>query len=49
MALIICNKCPKKAVWLYMPGKEQYAFCDGHVPRGCDCNIDPDTGVEDAD
>lgn len=24
-------------------------YCDEHVPRGCSCNIDPDTDIEDVD
>ena len=46
---ILCGKCKKIAIWLYVPGKDNWAFCDDHVPRGCSCNIDPDTGIEDTD
>lgn len=45
----ICDKCAKDAVWLYLPGKTGGAYCDEHVPRGCSCNIDPNTGIEDTD
>lgn len=40
-------KCGKPAVWLYMPGDGQY--CDDCVSRGCSCNIDYETGLEDTD
>lgn len=49
MNYLICNDCPCRAVWLYMPGKEHYCYCDIHIKRGCSCNIDPDSGVEDTD
>jgi hypothetical protein len=39
------------AVWFYMPSTSRLdvAFCDEHVSRGCSCNIDPNTGIEDTD
>ncbi len=40
-----CDICNKKAIWFYMPGKEQY--CDECVPRGCSCNIEPKDGDYD--
>ena len=43
----ICDKCHNKAVWFYMPGTEKY--CDDCVPRGCSCNIDHETGLQDKD
>lgn len=46
-----CCKCDKTAVWCYIPGqegKDDY-YCDDCVRRGCSCNIDPVTLVEDTD
>lgn len=44
----LCDVChAKMAVWCYMPSTGDY--CDDCVRRGCSCNIDPDTGIEDAD
>jgi hypothetical protein len=37
---IPCCICGKKALWSYMPGREDY--CDNCVPRGCSCNLDWD-------
>lgn len=34
---------------MYGPGGENGFYCDDCVPRGCSCNIDPDTGLEDKD
>lgn len=33
-------KCGKKAVWFYMPARDDnhYAYCDDCVPRGCSCH-----------
>ena len=41
------------AVWMYMPSfereeKDRY-FCDNCISKGCSCNINPMTGVEDLD
>lgn len=33
-----CERCGKKAQWMYMPNSNFY--CDDCVPRGCSCNID---------
>jgi hypothetical protein len=46
-----CGKCGSQAVWYYMPNGEGDSpyFCDEHVSRGCSCNVDPETGVEDLD
>lgn len=43
--------CGAPGVWFYMPMSDQPKpyYCEEHVPRGCSCNIDPDTGVEDTD
>lgn len=50
MNKVLCGKCGVEiAVWCYMPGKEHWHYCDGCVPRGCSCNIDPETGIEDTD
>lgn len=40
-------RCGKPAVWMYAPGTGNY--CEDCVSRGCSCNIDPNTGVEDTD
>lgn len=48
VAKLKCNLCNKVAVWLYMP-RDNFQYCDVHVKRGCSCNINPDTGVEDVD
>lgn len=45
----LCQKCNKIAVWNYLPSGDDRYYCDEHVPRGCSCNIDPNTGVEDTD
>jgi hypothetical protein len=35
-----CSYCKwRKAVWSYMPGKEN--ACEKCVPRGCSCNNEP--------
>ncbi len=34
---------------MYIPGKQGLYYCDNCVPRGCSCNIDPDTLEEDKD
>lgn len=47
--LCIKESCKKMAVWYYMPGREEIYYCDEHVPRGCSCNINPDTDEEDKD
>lgn len=48
MIYITCNECLAKAVWVYAPSGDLY-FCDKHISRGCSCNIDPDSNVEDTD
>ena len=47
----ICIKenCKIIAVWYYMPGKDEIYYCDNHVPRGCSCNVDPDSYQENTD
>lgn len=45
----LCQQCNKIAVWNYLPGKSDRYYCDEHVSRGCSCNIDPNTGIEDKD
>jgi len=51
MKLYQCQKenCNNIAVWMYAPMDSEGFFCDDHVSRGCSCNIDPDTGIEDQD
>lgn len=49
-----CCKCAFKAVWYYAPWtsmkvEEDNYYCEKHVRRGCSCNVDPDTGIEDQD
>ena len=51
----ICYKCDQMAIWHYAPDdmppkpeRERY-YCDAHIRRGCSCNINPDSGVEDTD
>ena len=47
-----CFKCPKMAVWWYMPGRQNSDsdyYCDNCVSRGCSCNIIPDTEEEEID
>lgn len=44
-----CDKCSEPAVWWYMPSCHDMYYCDDHVSRGCSCNVDPTTGVEDTD
>jgi hypothetical protein len=38
----ICNKCPKPAVWVYMPRYDDDSsyYCDDCVHRGCSCMLD---------
>jgi hypothetical protein len=48
MIYTTCNKCNAKAVWNYAPSGFNY-YCDNHVPRGCSCNVDPDSNIEDTD
>ncbi len=49
-----CCKCNELAIWMYAPSsdtrkeKDRY-YCDDHISRGCDCQIDPNTGIEDTD
>ena len=44
-----CQRCRiKKAVWVYVPNSH-YFYCDDCISRGCSCNVDPNTGVEDTD
>ena len=49
-----CSKCDGMAIWMYMPSsetmqkKDRY-LCDEHIKRGCSCNIDPNSGLEDTD
>ena len=49
---IRCDKCHSKtATWEYQPSddyKDHY-FCEDCVPRGCSCNIDPDTNEQYTD
>lgn len=40
---LTCLKCTKMAVWYYMPGSDEIAYCDLHIPRGCSCNVDYET------
>lgn len=44
-----CHKCDSMAIWFYAPHKKENYYCDVHVPRGCSCNINPDTLEEDLD
>ena len=44
-----CKLCFKVAVWVYIPHDNMGYFCDDCVPRGCSCNIDFETGIEDTD
>lgn len=46
-----CVVCGQLAVWEYMPGDGGGGdfFCEGHVSRGCSCNYDPETGIEERD
>lgn len=49
-----CCQCLTIAVWYYMPWttyktETDNYYCEKHVRRGCSCNIDPDTGLEDQD
>lgn len=46
-----CGVCGKIAVWHYMPSDhpEYVDLCDDCVSRGCSCNVDPNTGIEDTD
>lgn len=43
--------CGAPAVWMYAPTstRPNPNYCEEHVSRGCSCNIDPTTGVEDTD
>jgi hypothetical protein len=41
MSKLKCSECNRIAIWLYMPGKIDNAYCDLHVPRGCTCNDYP--------
>lgn len=43
-----CCKCKNDAVWFYMPSDEckDCNYCDDCVPRGCSCNIDPNSKEE---
>lgn len=45
-------KCRQLAVWMYAPSSsidlDRY-FCEDCVSRGCSCNINPDTNIEDRD
>ena len=44
-----CDKCHSQiALWEYLPNDFIY-YCDDCVPRGCSCNIDPETEIEDTD
>lgn len=45
----ICAKCSNLAVWNYMPGEPDDYYCDDCVSRGCSCNYDPETNIEDVD
>jgi len=48
-----CRRCAKLAIWMYLPSssceREDKFYCDECVPRGCSCNIDPVTLIEDTD
>lgn len=46
-----CDKCNIMARWNYMLSHNDDAgyYCDDCVPRGCSCNLDPDTNTEDRD
>ncbi len=51
---IRCAKCNDLAIWFYAPsydGKLETNdyYCDGHVSRGCSCNVDIDTEIEELD
>lgn len=51
---IKCCMCENIAVWFYMPGRtdgdiKNDFLCNDHIHRGCSCNIDPNTLVEDTD
>lgn len=50
---INCLKCSSIAVWYYLPminGQDSNMYyCDNCIERGCSCQIDPQTGKEDAD
>ena len=35
---IICDKCNKIAVWVYLSNSTPH-YCDDCIPRGCSCNI----------
>jgi len=50
----IIKNCNNMAVWHLMSGSEEsgtanISYCDFHVDRGCSCNINPNTGIEDCD
>jgi hypothetical protein len=50
--IFACVQCSAKAIWMYAPSTKPprgIYYCDEHVARGCSCNIDPNTGVEDRD
>lgn len=47
--MIQCRKCTKIAVWQYIPGSDNWAYCDNCVPRGCPCNYDLDSDEPDRD
>jgi len=50
MKIICCNeKCNKVALWRYMPGTDNWAYCDDCVPRGCSCTYDLEGLVPDKD
>jgi hypothetical protein len=39
-----CDKCHSKiATWEYQPSDDYTYYCEDCVPRGCSCNIDPET------
>jgi hypothetical protein len=51
-----CCKCEDVATWFYSPmngtdyydNKSRY-WCDLHISRGCSCQINPETGIENTD
>jgi hypothetical protein len=44
-----CDKCHTNiARWEYMSGSLVY-YCDDCVPRGCSCNVNPETKMEETD
>lgn len=53
-----CCKCNSLAIWKYDPSsyvdqkpikEEDKYYCDSHIARGCNCNINPFSGDQDKD